>query len=297
MKLGRGREAANSISSDLSPRPTPPLLIILLSPSSSFPPSSFPCPKSQQSGYKATTIHFNGVDRSIEGWYSDNESGSFSKVLLVVLKGMASLGRTKISLPAQFSAAFSFPRKFAVCLSSSTRSSGVMFFGNGPYMLLPNTDASASLIYTPLIVNPVSTAGSYFQGEASSDYFIGVKSINISGKAVPNINASLLTIHQGNGGTKISTVNPYKVLETSIYKAVTEFFRAQLPRVPTVAAIAPFGLCFNSTNIGSTRVGPAVPSIDLVLQRESVYWRIFGSNSMVQVIVMWFCVWGLWMEV
>ncbi|KAE9453188.1 hypothetical protein C3L33_14945, partial [Rhododendron williamsianum] len=70
------------------------------------------------------------------------------------VKGMAGLGRTKISLPAQFSAAFSFPRKFAVCLSSSTRSSGVMFFGNGPYMLLPNTDASASLIYTPLIVNP-----------------------------------------------------------------------------------------------------------------------------------------------
>ncbi|KAG5560089.1 hypothetical protein RHGRI_003399 [Rhododendron griersonianum] len=199
------------------------------------------------------------------------------------VKGMAGLGRTKISLPAQFSAAFSFPRKFAVCLSSSTRSSGVMFFGNGPYMLLPNTDASASLIYTPLIVNPVSTAGSYFQGEASSDYFIGVKSINIGGKAVPNINASLLTIHQGNGGTKISTVNPYTVLETSIYKAVTEFFRAQLPGVPMVAAVAPFGLCFNSTNISSTRVGPGVPFIDLVLQSESVYWTIVGANSMVQV--------------
>jgi len=196
---------------------------------------------------------------------------------------MAGLGRTKVSLPTQFSAAFSFPRKFAVCLSSSTRSNGVIFFGNGPYMLLPNTDASASLIYTPLIVNPVSTAGASFKGDASSDYFIGVKSIKIGGKTVPNINSSLLSIHQGNGGTKISTVNPYTVLETSIYKAVTEFFIKEVSGVPRVAAVAPFGLCFNSKNIGSTRVGPAVPSIDLVLQSESVFWSIYGANSMVQV--------------
>ncbi|KAI8566217.1 hypothetical protein RHMOL_Rhmol02G0022900 [Rhododendron molle] len=86
------------------------------------------------------------------------------------VKGMVGLGRTKISLPAQFSAAFSFPRKFAICLSSSTRSSGVMFFGNGPYMLLPNTDASASLIYTPLIVNPFDLAASRL-GFTSSLFF------------------------------------------------------------------------------------------------------------------------------
>lgn len=199
------------------------------------------------------------------------------------VKGMAGLGRTKVSLPTQFSAAFSFPRKFAVCLSSSTRSNGVIFFGNGPYMLLPNIDASASLIYTPLIINPVSTAGASFKGDASSDYFIGVKSIKIGGKTVPNINSSLLSIHQGNGGTKISTVNPYTVLETSIYKAVTEFFIKELSGVPRVPAVAPFGLCFNSKNIGHTRVGPAVPSIDLVLQSESVFWSIYGANSMVQV--------------
>jgi hypothetical protein len=94
----------------------------------------------------------------------------------------------------------------------------------------------------------------------------------------------LLSIdREGNGGTKISTVNPYTVLETSIYNAVTDFFTKELSGVPRVPAVAPFGLCFNSTNIGSTRVGPAVPQIDLVLQSESVYWRIFGANSMVQV--------------
>jgi len=56
-----------------------------------------------------------------------------------------------------------------------------------------------------------------------------------------------------------------------------------LANVTRVASVAPFGACFSSKNIGSTRVGPAVPQIDLVLQRKRVYWGIFGANSMVQV--------------
>ncbi|KAJ6430628.1 hypothetical protein OIU84_021923 [Salix udensis] len=201
------------------------------------------------------------------------------------VKGMAGFGRTKISLPSQFSAAFSFDRKFAICLtSSSSNAKGVVFFGDGPYVLLPGIDVSRSLIYTPLILNRVSTASVYYTGEPSSDYFIGVKSIKINGKAVP-LNRSLLSIDriEGTGGTKISTVIPYTAMETSIYRAVTATFVKALAKVPRVASVAPFGACFNSTNIGSTRVGPAVPQIDLVLQNSAVFWTIFGANSMVQV--------------
>ncbi|XP_040995769.1 probable aspartic proteinase GIP2 [Juglans microcarpa x Juglans regia] len=199
------------------------------------------------------------------------------------VKGMAGLGRTRISLPSQFSAAFSFYRKFAICLSSSTRANGVVFFGNGPYILLPNMDVSESLIYTPLILNPVSTASIYSQGDSSAEYFIGVKSIKINEKRVP-LNSSLLSINrEGFGGTKISTVNPFTVMETTIYNAVINAFVKELPNVPRVASVAPFGACFSSKNIGSTRVGPAVPQIDFVLQSQTVYWRIFGANSMVQV--------------
>ncbi|GLT73233.1 hypothetical protein SLA2020_451050 [Shorea laevis] len=63
------------------------------------------------------------------------------------------------------------------------------------------------------------------------------------------------------------------------------------------ASVAPFGACFSSENNGSTSLGPAtaVPEIDLVLQSESVYWSMFGSDSMVRVVMMW-CVWGSWME-
>lgn len=61
--------------------------------------------------------------------------------------GMVGLGRTGASLPAQLSSYFRFEKKFAVCLSSSTKSSGVVLFGNGPYSLLPNVDVSSSLTY------------------------------------------------------------------------------------------------------------------------------------------------------
>ncbi|WOK96108.1 hypothetical protein Cni_G04815 [Canna indica] len=197
--------------------------------------------------------------------------------------GMAGLGRNKVGTPSQLAAAFSFRRKFALCLSSSTSSDGVIFFGDGPYRFLgtQNVDAAQSLSYTPLLVNPVSTAGTFVRGEKSVEYFIGVTAIRVGGKAVP-LNKTLLTIDKnGVGGTKISTVTPYTTLETSIYKAVTAAFATAMAAVPRVAAVAPFGLCFDAGSIGGTRVGPAVPEVDLVLQSESVYWRMFGANTMV----------------
>ncbi|OMO74350.1 Peptidase A1 [Corchorus olitorius] len=201
------------------------------------------------------------------------------------VKGMAGLGRSKISMSSQFPAAFSFRRKFAICLSSLPNANGVIFFGDGPYTFLPGEfDVSKSLIYTPLILNPVSTSPAFFSNEASADYFIGVKGININGKTV-KLNTTLLSINkkEGIGGTKISTVTPYTVMETSIYRAVVNAFVKEISTIPRVLAVAPFTACWNSKSFGSTRVGPGVPQIDLVLQNKNVFWRIFGANSMVQV--------------
>nr|GMD73000.1 basic 7S globulin-like [Ipomoea batatas] len=196
--------------------------------------------------------------------------------------GMAGLGRTRVGVPSQFSAAFSFHRKFAVCLSSST---GVIFFGDGPYHFLQNVEASELLTYTPLLINPVSTAGVFTAGTPSADYFIGVKSIQVEDKAVA-LNTSLLKIDsQGNGGTKISTVDPYTVLETSIFKAVTKaFIKAAAARnITRVAAVKPFEVCFSPDNVLATRLGASVPWITLVLQGQSASWTITGSNSMVDL--------------
>ncbi|TKY52609.1 Basic 7S globulin 2 [Spatholobus suberectus] len=198
------------------------------------------------------------------------------------VSGMAGLGRTRIALPSQFASAFSFHRKFAICLSSSN---GVAFFGDGPYVLLPDVDASQLLTFTPLLTNPVSTASAFSQGEPSAEYFIGVKSIRIDEKVV-TVNTTLLSIdNKGVGGTKISTVNPYTVLEASIFKAVTKaFVNASAARnITRVASVAPFEVCFSSENVLSTRLGASVPTIELVLQNQNTIWRIFGANSMVSV--------------
>ena len=196
--------------------------------------------------------------------------------------GMVGLGRSNFDSPIfQFASAFNFPRKLALCLSPSN---GVVFFGNAPYHFLPNEfdDVAKYLTYTPLILNPDSLIGS-FANETSSEYFIGVTSVKVNGKPVP-LNKTLLSFYgYGNGGTKISTVNPYTVLERSIYRAVVGAFVKALGNVPRVKPVAPFGACFNIKGVGVTRTGLAVPTIDFVLQSEKVAWRIFGANSMVKV--------------
>jgi Xylanase inhibitor C-terminal/Xylanase inhibitor N-terminal len=194
--------------------------------------------------------------------------------------GIIGLGRTKVSPPEHLAATLSLQRTFAICLSNEV---GFMFFGGGPYVFLPGIDVSKSLMYTPLIINPVSTAGVSVSGEKSAEYFINVRSIKINEKPI-KLNQTLLRINKkGVGGTKISTVHPYTLLESSIYKAVLGAFRTALSEVKPVAPVAPFELCYSWKTIRSTWNGPAVPTIDLVLQSNSVYWRIVGANSMVTV--------------
>ncbi|XP_027338203.1 basic 7S globulin-like [Abrus precatorius] len=210
-------------------------------------------------------------------------STNLLKGLASGVKGMVGLGRNNISVPSLFASAFSFHTKFAICLSSSTTSSGVLFFGDAPYVFLPGIDVSKSLFYTPLVKNPDNSAWPFFHGKPASEYFIRVKGIRINEKRIP-LNTSLLTIgDEGEGGTKISTVNPYTVMESSIYHAFVDAFAKALADVPKVKPVAPFKLCFNSKGLGSTRVGPGVPPIEFVLQGKGVLWRIFGANSMVQV--------------
>ncbi|CAM8995069.1 unnamed protein product [Rhodiola kirilowii] len=196
--------------------------------------------------------------------------------------GMVGLGRGNTAMPSQLADTYSFPRKFAICLG---KIKGVVIFGDGPYHFLPSqsTDYAKSLTYTPLLVNKVTTAAAAFPGEPSAEYFIGVKSIKVNDKPL-NINTTLLKINsQGYGGTKISSVNPYTVVESSIYAAVSSAFRKEMARFQTVAPVSPVGLCYNSTRIQYNEEGPDVPRIDLVLQSSKVFWRIYGTNSMVQV--------------
>uniref|UniRef100_A0A803PXH5 Xylanase inhibitor C-terminal domain-containing protein n=1 Tax=Cannabis sativa TaxID=3483 RepID=A0A803PXH5_CANSA len=139
--------------------------------------------------------------------------------------------------------------------------------------------------YNPFTLR--STGGELAQDiiaiHSTNGHNVGTRSIKINNKAL-KLNTTLFSISakDGTGGTKISTSQPYTSLETSIYKVVVGEFSKALAEVPRVKAVAPFSLCFNSTSIGITRTGPAVPQIDLVLQNNNV-WTIFGANSMVKV--------------
>jgi hypothetical protein len=203
-----------------------------------------------------------------------------TKGLAAGATGMASLSRARFALPTQLAATFRFSPKFALCLPSASEA-GVVVFGDAPYAFQPGVDLSGSLIYTPLLVNNVSTAGVSGDRDRSNEYFVGVTAIKVNGRAV-RLNATLLAIDkQGVGGTKLSAVAPYTVLVSSIHKAVTDAFAAETAMIPRVRAVAPFKLCYDGSKVGSTRVGPAVPSIELVLQNEATSWVVFGANSMV----------------
>jgi len=185
-------------------------------------------------------------------------------------KGVAGLGPGKIGLPAQLAAAFNFSRKFAMCLSPSSNGDGVIFFGKGPYVLLPGIDISKILTFTPLITRPSRLPHSY-------GYYIGVTSILVNGKQL-HLNSKI--------STKISTVTPYTIMETSLYGSLSKVFveEALAANATRMEPVAPFHLCFSTrTSTNDVAMRAAMPIIDLVLQDERVFWRIIETNSMVPV--------------
>ncbi|RZC62882.1 hypothetical protein C5167_024623 [Papaver somniferum] len=180
-------------------------------------------------------------------------------------KGIIGLGRSS-PLASQFSAAFRFPKKFALELKSS--SEGSLYFGDGPYT---SQFFRQPLTYTPLLTN------SFFP----SDYFIDVKSIDMDGSNV-TINKGLLSINKKNGvgGTKFSTLVPYTTMESSIYKAFTSVYikTAKARGISTIAPVAPFTACFNGSTIETRPDGFLVPEIFLRLP-NNVAWIMTGPNN------------------
>lgn len=186
------------------------------------------------------------------------------------VQGIAGFGHNPVSLPIQLASHFGFPPKFAFCLPSINNQNGVIFFGNTSYRIHPGIDFSVNMKFTPLSVGS--------QGE----YFILVKSIRISDREIP-LNASLISRTRSFGGTMISTINPYTVLEHSIYQTFSQFFTNEMTRMGAsqVDTISPFGVCFRNVQ-ELPKVGIGAPLIDFVMQNRNVSWRIYGPNSLIQ---------------
>lgn len=202
--------------------------------------------------------------------------------------GLASLGRFNYSLSAQISRASSptSPWIFSLCLPSSSKAPGIALFNSpGPYEFSPGIDLSRSLTYTPLILGSRAADTQIFYWYKSPDYYIGLTSFKVNERAV-SLNHTLLAIDEnGRGGTKLSSSAPYSVLQTSIFNALKDAFVKESVgyNLTEVKPVAPFGLCYAADKIQNTNLGPAVPTIDLVLHNIRVVWRIYGSNSMVNI--------------
>ncbi|MCL7048694.1 hypothetical protein MKW94_012281 [Papaver nudicaule] len=224
---------------------------------------------------------FNGTKKGPEVAVREFVFGCGSTSLLQGLaegvKGIAGFGPFQVSVPSQLSLALRIPRVFAMCLPGSS-SKGVIYIGGGgagrPY------DFTKRFQYTPFytsLVGPNFTSG----------YYIQVKSIEIEGKKVPFVSDNTTFDSLGFMKlTQLSTTKPYTVLPSSVYKPFISIFteRAKtLYNIPSVAPVAPFGACFNSSRITHSKVGAMVPFIDFGLHRETVEWRFQGTNSMVKV--------------
>ncbi|XP_073146938.1 probable aspartic proteinase GIP1 [Henckelia pumila] len=195
--------------------------------------------------------------------------GPFRRAHVKGASGSAGFGRSKLSVPAQVSKSFHEKLLFALCLSGSPAAPGVGFFGSpGPYYFYPEIDLSNRLTYTPLL-----------SPQLSDEYFVGLTSIKVNGKVVR------LTQHKGVLPAKISTMTPYTTLRSEIFKALAEAFvkESAAANLKSIEPVKPFGVCYDADDVADTPAGPAVPTVDLVMQNEGAAWRIFGSNSMVRI--------------
>ncbi|CAI9786944.1 unnamed protein product [Fraxinus pennsylvanica] len=208
-------------------------------------------------------------------------NSDYKKGLASGTTGILGLARTQISLHKQIANKLNLPEKFSLCLPSSGL--GKLYVGGGSSS---KSDVSKSLITTPLIINPVSTGpASFVQGEPSDEYFINVQSIKVQGEPLSVKSSYFIIDKDGVGGTKISTINNFTSLHSSIYKPLTRAFikAASDMKIKSISAVAPFRACFRSSTISITATGPSVPTIELVLPGNDVSWKIYGANSMFPV--------------
>ncbi|KAL8171319.1 hypothetical protein V2J09_023123 [Rumex salicifolius] len=228
---------------------------------------------------KAALLRFPFVDTAAKGPLTR---------LSQYTKGIVSLGKTPMALHSQISSAYKLPRKFAICLPSSTSNgvNGLVYFGGGPYVLPPSTvDLSKLMVKTPLVSNSKSYMNAYEPADPAMEYYIKINSVQIDGAAV-RLNSSLLSIDgRGDGGTKLSTMVHYTKLHSAIYSAVVDVFvrRAKAMNIKVARPVGSFKTCFYSSSIKyNSKTGSGLPVIELVMAGNSK-WRIYGSNSMVKV--------------
>nr|XP_043635316.1 chitinase CLP-like [Erigeron canadensis] len=170
------------------------------------------------------------------------------------VRGVASFSWSSLGFPRQVDNP-NQAAKFALCLASSSSSPGVTFLGDGPFHFtsLPNMDLKRTLSYTPMVRKNSKSLG----------YYIKINRISIKG--TPIITESI--------SVKLSTVMPYTILRSDIYKSLTTSFLKAAKNIPSVIAVKPFSVCLKATAVRSA------PSIDLKTETGKI-WTLSRDNLM-----------------
>ncbi|RCV21830.1 hypothetical protein SETIT_4G169400v2 [Setaria italica] len=187
--------------------------------------------------------------------------------------GVAGLAPSTQSFLAQVARTQSVANKLALCLPSdgkttSGNSVGVIIYGGGPLIFPDRGD------FTTMLAGTAPLHG--YKG--SPGYFVSATDIAVErnqvGKPGPLV-------------VGLSSTTPYTALRPDVYAPFLKAFdqAASGPNFPwmtRVPSVAPFELCYDAKKLPPTRLGVAVPQIDLTLEGGSNF-TVFGGNSMVLV--------------
>ncbi|CAH8365334.1 unnamed protein product [Eruca vesicaria subsp. sativa] len=181
----------------------------------------------------------------------------------------------------QVTTAFNVIPKFALCLPSSVFDPGHFYVGGVNSYNIPPFNGSNRM---PMTLTPLKNID-------SGKYVISVESIYVGGVPL-SLNPSLLQ-----GGAKISTVVPYTVLQTDIYKALASAFTreakkigmSQVPGMYEFPGLTTtlFEICFDEgTSKRNVEDFMNVPVIEIGLPGRAgeVKWRFHGANTVVRVL-------------
>ncbi|PUZ47360.1 hypothetical protein GQ55_7G158100 [Panicum hallii var. hallii] len=189
--------------------------------------------------------------------------------------GVAGLSRQPLSLPSQVASRLKVAKQFALCLPGGGQT-GAAIFGGGPFELqaAPPMELAEDLRKNalPLLVNPKNGA-----------YYFRVHGIAVNQAQVPVPGGAFdLDRRQGTGGVVFSTVTRFTTLRSDIFSPLINAFDAATSGIPRRKPMPPYDLCYEASAFSSTRVGPGVANIDLMLDGGRT-WTLPGASSLVQV--------------
>uniref|UniRef100_A0ACD5VE90 Uncharacterized protein n=1 Tax=Avena sativa TaxID=4498 RepID=A0ACD5VE90_AVESA len=179
--------------------------------------------------------------------------------------GVAGLGRSSASFPAQVASTQKVANSLALCLPSD--GVGAAIFGGGPFYLAPPADRPA---ITTLLSDPVPLRQPF---AGNPGYFVTAT----TGIAIDSATAVAGPLVVG-----LSTTVRYTQLRADAYRPFIAAFDRAMGQAAKVSAVSPFELCYNSSKLSPTLSGYFVPQVDVMLE-GGTNLTVVGGNSMAQV--------------